>query len=591
VAVEPPPSGPPPDSYEGASPFKAAKEKAVMERVSPVTGELPRYRPATAGRDLLAAVTVTAVAVPAAMGYAEVAGLSPVTGLYALLLPTVVYALLGSSRQLVVGPDGSVSALVGTVVLATAVAGSPDAASIASTLALLVAACFLIARAARLAWLADYLSRPVLVGYVHGVAAALVIGQLPKLLGVHVDATNPLRQLAEVVGELSSTSLATLAVGAVSLAILLGLRAKAPRVPGALLLVVAGIVLSSAVALASHGVAVVGDISSGLPSLGLPSVPEGGILTLAPAAIGLFLVIFADGVLTARTYAGKNNQHVDAGQELLALGVAEAAAGLSGGFPVGASGSRTAVNHAAGVRTQVAGLLAAGTVALVLLFLTGPIADLPKAVLGAVIVSAAIGLVDLGAWRELRRTDNVELALAAVTTAGVLVTGVLTAIAFAVGLSIVDVVRRSARPHDAVLGWDEAMGRYTDVSVHRAARVTPGVVVYRLDDRLFFANAGYVKGRVLEAVHGAPTAARWLVFDAEAVTHVDVAGVTALRELADALGGEGVALAFARVKTPTRRRLDESGLSGEIGVDRFHPTVRAAVAAAAGRPVVGADGD
>jgi SulP family sulfate permease len=513
------------------------------------------------------------------MGYAEVAGLSPVNGLYALLLPTVAYALLGSSRQLVVGPDGSVAALVGAVVLATTAAASPDATSIATTLALLVGACFVIARAARLAWLADYLSRPVLVGYVHGVAAALLIGQLPKLLGVDADATNPLRQLVETVGELPNVSLPTLAVGAGALLVLLPLKFRAPRVPGALLLVVGGILLSSAVALASHGVAVVGDIPSGLPSLGLPSLPDDGIGTLIPGAVGLFLVIFADAVLTARTYAGKNKQHVDAGQELLALGVAQAAAGLSNGFPVAASGSRTAVNDAAGVRTQAAGLLAAAVVALVLLFLTGPIADLPKAVLGAIIVAAAIGLVDPAAWRELRRTDSVELALAAVTVAGVLVTGVLTAIAFAVGLSIVDVVRRSARPHDAVLGWVPGLGRYADVSIHRSAQVTPGVVVYRLDDRLFFANAGYVKGRVLEAVRGAPAKARWVVFDAEAVTHVDVAGLMALREIAELLAEEGAELTFARVKAPTRERFDHSGLSDEIGLDRFHPTVRAAVEA------------
>jgi high affinity sulfate transporter 1 len=552
----------------------------VLKRFAPITGAVAGYRPSSAWRDLLAAVTVTAVAVPAAMGYAEVAGLSPVTGLYALLLPTVAYGLLGSSRQLVVGPDGSVAALVGAVVLATAAAGSPDAASIAATLALLVAACFLIARAARLAWLADYLSRPVLVGYVHGIAVALVIGQLPKLLGIDIDATDPLRQLVETAGGITSTSLATLAVGAGALLVLLPLKFRAPRVPAALLLVVGGIVLSSALALGDHGVAVVGHIPSGLPSVGLPSVPDDGIATLLPAAIGLFLVIFADGVLTARSYAGQNNQHVDAAQELLALGAAEAAAGLSHGFPVGASGSRTAVNSSAGVRTQVAGLLAASVVVIVLLFLTGPIADLPKAVLGAIIVAAAIGLVDLDAWRELRRTDSVELALAAVTTAGVLVTGVLTAIAFAVGLSIIDVVRRSARPHDAVLGWVPGMARYADVSLHPSAEVTPGVVVYRLDDRLFFANAGYVKGRVLEAVRGAPGLPRWVVFDAEAVTHVDVAGLTALRELVTQLEEEGVVLAFARVKSPMRARFDDSGLSDEVGPDRFHPTVRAAVAAA-----------
>jgi MFS superfamily sulfate permease-like transporter len=365
-----------------------------------------------------------------------------------------------------------------------------------------------------------------------------------------------------------------------ALLILLPLRFTAPRVPAPLIAVVGGIVLSSALSLSSRGVATVGHIPSGLPSVGLPSVSDPGLATLAPSALGLFLLIFADGVLTARSYAGKNGQQVDAGQELLAMGVAQAAAGVTHGFPVGASGSRTAVNDAAGVRTQAAGLLAAAVVALVLLFLTAPIADLPKAVLGAVIVSAAIGLVDPGAWRDLARTDHVEVALAGVTMAGVLVVGVLPAIAFAVGLSIIDVVRRSARPHDAVLGWVPQLGRYADVAVHRSAKVEPGVVVYRLDDRLFFANAGYVKGRVREALRGTPVEARWLVFDAEAVSHVDSAGLDALRELAEDLRQKGIGLLVARLKTPVQEGFDESGLTEAIGRDRFHPTVRAAVEAA-----------
>ena len=565
------------EAYPDSSPFHPARRRAALKRFAPFTASVPGYRPATAGRDLLAAVTVTAVAVPAAMGYSEVAGLSPAAGLYALLLPTVAYALLGSSRQLVVGPDGAVSALVGAVVLATVAAGSPDATSIAATLALLVAACFLLARAARLAWLADYLSRPVLVGYVHGVAATLLIAQLPSLLGIDVARASPLRELVNVVGALPSTSLETLAVSAAALLVLLPLRFRAPRFPAALLVVVGGIALSAAIGLEADGVAVVGDIPSGLPSLGLPSAPSGGVLTLVPSAIGLFLVIFAEGVLTARSYAGRHGQHVDAGQELLALGTAEAAAGVSGAFPIAASVSRTAVNDAAGVRTQVAGLLAAGVVACVLLFLTGPIAQLPKAVLGAVIVSAAIGLVEIRDWRELARTDHVELALAAVTTAGVLVTGVLNAITFAVGLSIVDVVRRSAHPHDAVLGWVPELGRYADVALHRSAEVTPGVVVYRLDDRIFFANAGYVSGRVLEAVRGAPGKPRWLVFDAEGVNQIDAAGIAALRELNAELAKEGTALVFARMKSPLRQRFDDSGLTVEIGAGRFHPTVKLAV--------------
>ena len=258
------------------------------------------------------------------------------------------------------------------------------------------------------------------------------------------------------------------------------------------------------------------------------------------------------------------------------MGAANVAAGLTQGFPVGASGSRTAVNDSMGVRTQLSGLVAAATILLILLFLTEPISYLPKAVLGAVIIAAAIGLVEPEAWRALWATDRVEVTIAAVTTAGVITVGVLEAIVFAVGLSIVDVARRSARPHDAVLGWVEGLGRYGDVALHRSARVTAGVVVYRLDDRLFFANASYVKGRVLEAVRGAPTETHAVVFDAEGVTHVDATGLGALEELVDALQKEGIKLSVARAKAPLTARLEQGGLSGI----RHHPTVRAAVEAA-----------
>jgi MFS superfamily sulfate permease-like transporter len=261
------------------------------------------------------------------------------------------------------------------------------------------------------------------------------------------------------------------------------------------------------------------------------------------------------------------------------MGAANAAAGITQGFPVGASGSRTAVNDAMGARSQLAGLVAAAAVLLILLFLTGPIAELPKAVLGAAIVSAAIGLVDVPAWRSLAATDRVELAIAAVTVAGVVIAGVLEAVAFAVALTIVDAVRRSAKPGDAVLGWDESLGRWADVEEHPGARVAPGVVVYRLDDRFFFANARYVKRRMNAAVRGAPSPARWLVLDAEAVTHVDTTGVDAIQQLAGELRDDGITLVVARIRAHTKRQLDEAGLVDGIGSEHFHPTVRAAVAA------------
>ncbi|MGZ6708938.1 MAG: SulP family inorganic anion transporter [Solirubrobacteraceae bacterium] len=559
------------------SPFRPPPRPPLRERLVPVVATAPGYRLRDAQRDLIAAVTVVAVAVPAAMGYAEVAGVPAVSGLYALLLPSIAYAVLGSSRQLAVGPDGSIAALVGALVLGTAAAGSADSVRIATTLALLVAGCFLIAFALRLGWIADYLSRPVLVGYLHGVVVVLVVGQIPKLLGLNVTALNPLPQLAEIAREIGETSIPTLIVGATALAILLPLRAIAPRFPAPLVLVGAGIAVASALSLGDHGVALVGAIPSGLPHVALPSSSLHETAGLVPPALALFALAFADGVLIARGFAGRHGQHIDADQELLALGAASATAGLTQGFPIGASSSRTAVADAAGVRTQLAGLYAAAFVAAVLLLLTGPLADLPKAILAAIIVSAAVALVDVEAWRRLAAVDSFELAIAGVTTAGVVITGVLPAVAFAVGLSIVDVVRRSARPHDAVLGWVPELGRYADIAMHEDAQITPGIVVYRLDDRIFFANAHYVKGRMREAVRGAPDPARWLVFDAEGVNHVDIAGMDALRDVARTLAEEGTTLVFARVKSPVLSRLDAVGLTGELGPDRFHATVHDAV--------------
>jgi SulP family sulfate permease len=375
-----------------------------------------------------------------------------------------------------------------------------------------------------------------------------------------------------VLRELLDTHGTTMLVGACALAVLLPLRFVAPRLPAALFVVAGAVGVSWWLDLEDRGVAVVGTVPSGLPGFDVPYPGIRDLFVLLPAAAGIFLVTFADEILTARSFAGKHHQHVRAPQELLAVGAANAAAGLTQGMSVGASGSRTAVSDAMGVRTQLAGLGAVASIVLILLFLTEPISYLPTAVLGAVIVSAALGLVDTRAWRALWGTDRVEVTIAAVTTAGVVAVGVLEALVFAVGLSIVDVVRRSARPHDAVLGWVDRLGRYGDVAVHPTARVTPGVVVYRLDDRLFFANAGYVKGRVLEAVRGAHGPVHCLVFDAESVAHVDMTGLAALTDLQQSLRRENVELVVARAKTPLLERLREAGFDAAS-----FPTVRAAV--------------
>jgi hypothetical protein len=387
--------GPPAkDSYgSGASPFQPAARRPVLHRLVPVSEQLPDYHGGTLRRDLLAGVTVAALALPAAMAYAELAGLSPVAGLYALLLPTVAYTLFGSSRQLVVGPEGSIAALVAAALVPLAADDPERYASLAALLAVLVGAVFLVARLIRLGWVADYFSRAVLIGYIHGVAVVLIIGQLGKLLGLDIDAQDPLAQLAEVVGELGQLSGITLAVGVACLASLVLLRWRAPKLPGPLLVVIAAIAASAAIGLAEEGVAVVGEIPAGLPGIQLPGLDRTDVLALLPAALGIFFVSFSDEILTARSFAGKRGQHVRADQELTAMAGASLAAGLTQAFPVGASGSRTAVNDQMGGRTQISGLIGAGAIACVLLFLTEPMQYLPKATLGAVIVAAAIGLM------------------------------------------------------------------------------------------------------------------------------------------------------------------------------------------------------
>lgn len=560
-------------------PFVPRPQRRLLNRAVPVTAQLDGYARASFGKDALAGLTVMALAIPSAMGFAEVAGLPPVAGLYALLLPVVAYAVLGTSRQLVVGPEGTSAALVATAVAPLAGGDPVLYAALAGMLALLVGGGFLLARIVRLGWVADYLSRAALVGFVHGVVVVLICGQLGKVTGVTIEADKPVGQVIDLLKGIDTISLATLGVATVAVGLLVGFRRLWPKLPGPLIVVVGAIAVSATFDLAAHGVATLGQIPSGLPGLELPRVSLADVLHLAPAALGIVFATFSDSILTARSFAGRHDQHVNANQELLALGVANLTAGVSQGFAMGNSNSRTAVNDQMGVRTQVAGFVSAAAVALVLLFLTEPIAYLPVAVLGAVIIVAAAGLVAPEDWRGLARVGRAEVVIASAAVAGVVLLGVLEGILIAVALSILDVVRRSARPHDAVLGWVPRLGRYGDVALHTSAELTPGLVIYRLDDRLFFANATYVKGRVREAIAGSPTAVKRVVFDTEALTEVDSTGVEELGALVRSLRRQGVAFSVARLKAQMRDIFDAAGLTAEIGTDEFFPTVRAAVEA------------
>ena len=572
----------PDDEDARRSPFVPRPRPRLLHRAVPVSGQLQDYERASLVKDGIAGLTVAALAIPSAMGFAEVAGLPPVAGLYALLLPVVAYALLGTSRQLVVGPEGTSAALVATAVAPLAGGDPVLYAELAATLALLVGGAFFLARTVRLGWVADYLSRAAMVGFVHGVAVVLICGQLGKLTGVPIDADKPIGQIVDLLEGLDELSVATLATGIVALLALFGLRRLSRRLPGPLIVVVVAIIVSSVADLSAHGVATLGSIPSGLPSFEIPRPQLADVVDLLLPALGILFATYSDSILTARSFAGKHQQHVDADQELLALGVANVAAGLTQSFPMGNSNSRTAVNDEMGVRTQVAGMVSAFAVAIVLLFLTEPVEALPTAVLGAVIVYAAIGLISLDEWRAIRTTSRADFSIGIAAMIGVILLGVLQGILLAVVLSILNVVRRGSRPHDAVVGWVPRLDRYADVKLHRGAVSTPGVVVYRLDDRLFFANADYVKGRIQEALAGSRTPVRSFVFDAEGLVSVDSTGVAALEAVLDDFERRGIAFFVARTKDPVRVQFDRSGLTARIGDDHFFATVRAGVAAATG---------
>ena len=565
------------EAYHGRGAFASESRPPITTRFVPFARSLSAYSGSRFRTDAVAGITVAALALPSAMAYAELAGAPVSAGLYALLLPVVAYAVFGSAPRVVIGPEGTVALLVATAIGPLAASGSSEYAALAAMLAVLVGLVFFAARLIRLGWIADYFSQAVLVGYITGVAIVLILGQLGKLVGLSSDEDGAVREALDILRHLGDANPATVAVGAVSLLLLIVLARISKRIPGALLLVVAGIAASWALDLASHGVAVTGPVPSGLPSLTVPDVSRSDMGTLAAAAVAIFLVAFSDSILTARSFAARHHEVVDANQELLAFGFAQVASGVSQGIPVGTSGSRTAVNDDMAATSQVSGLTAAAMIGAILLFLTAPIEFLPSAILGAVIVFAASKLIDPDQWRALAHSSKAETVIAVITAAFVIGIGVLQAIIVAVVLSIADIIRRAARPADAVLGWSAEEDRYVDVSEHPAAGITPGVVVYRIQDRLFFANAHFFKRRLWAAVDGAPKPVRHVVLDASFISDIDASAEVAVREVIEGLRERNIELHLARAALELRLRFDEVGLTDAIGADHYHGTVTAAV--------------
>ncbi len=529
--------------------------------------------------DVFAGLTVAAYLVPQVLAYAEVAGLPAVAGLWAAVAALAAYAVLGSSRQLSVGPESTTALMTAIAVAPLAAGGSQRYAALSAALALMVGAICLLGRAARLGFLAELLSRPVLVGYLTGIALVMISSQLENVTGVPVEGGTFLADLGSFVGHLDQAHLPTLLLSAAVLTFLLVTGALLPRAPGPLLAVLFAAAATVAFSLDRLGVQVIGAVPEGLPVPGLPSVTAADIVNLLLPAIGVAIVAYSDNMLTGRAFAARHGHPLDADQEMLAVGAANIAAGLVAGFPVSSSGSRTVIGDALGSRSQLSSVVTLLAVVAVLLAGGPVLAAFPTAALGALVVYAALRLIEAGEFRRFAHFRRSELTLALATTAAVLALGVLYAVLAAVGLSILDLLRRVSRPHDGILGFVPGIAGMHDIDDYPNAATVPGLVVYRYDAPLCFANAEDFRRRALAAVDGATTPARWLLLNMEAIIEIDITAADTVHALCDELDRRGVVLALTRVKQDLLQDLQHSGLRDRVGPDRIFPTLPTAVEA------------
>ena len=561
----------------GCSPVKVVK----VRQTAPVPGlrTLATYQPSWLRRDLVAGVVLSTLLVPQGMAYAELAGLPPITGLYTTILCLVGYAAFGPSRILVLGPDSSLGPMIAATILPIVGSnGSPERAiALASMLALITGAIMVVAGVAKLGFVADLISKPTMIGYMNGLALTILVGQLPKLFGFSTDANGLIAEAKAFVNGLSAGDAvgAAVAIGLVSLGLILVIGRWLPRVPGVLVAVVAAIAATSVFDLSSHGVSLVGSLPKGFPPLTWPH-PVSDFPLLVAGAIGIALVALTDTISTASAFAERTGQEVNGDGEMIGIGAANLAAGFFQGFPVSTSGSRTAVAEQAGAKTQVTGLVGAAVIVLMLVLVPGLFRNLPNPTLAAVVIAASLSLADVPGTVRLWRQRRVELLLSVAAFLGVALLGVLEGIAVAVGLSILNVFRRAWRPYQTTLGRVPGMPGHHDRELHPEAEGLPGLVIFRFDAPLFFANARTFRDQIRRLAAAEPRP-RWIVIAAEPITDVDTTAADMLAELDEEVNAAGTSLVFAELKDPVRARLERYELIGPLDPDHFFPTLDAAV--------------
>ena len=536
------------------------------------------YRREWLAGDIIAGISVCVVMIPSVIAYARLMGLPPEQGLYAALVPLIIYPFFASSRQVIVGPDIAISLLMASAIAPLANGDAARAASLAATLALLSGVILLLGARAKIGAVADFLSKPVLIGYMTGAALILMASQLGSLLGVPLERTDFFPRLAEVAAKITQTRAPTLILGLFLLVLAIVLRRFAPKVPAALVACVVAILVSRVLGLEAHGVAVVGNFPAGLPGFAFPITDWRDVHALLPAAIGIALLTYTEGILLARAFAAKNGEEVRPNQELNALGMADLAAGLFQGFSITGSQARTTINDSAGAKTQLSSLVAAVTLAVFLLFLTPVLAHLPTVALAAILIYGGCTLVEFGAMKRLYRYYPGAAALALVTTLAVLAAGVVPGILFGVVLSLLGLIKRISHPPDAVLREIPGHG-FHDVGDETAVQTLPGLITYRFYAPLLFCNCGHFTERVRALITANATPVKWFVLDAQAVTDIDVTTAKALHALDQELAKKGIALKIAHANPPFRSLLARTGLAAEISEASFFSSVHECVEA------------
>ena len=554
--------------------------RSSLARWLPIVGWLPRYSRATLRGDLIAGVAVTALAVPKNLGYAGIAGIPLQNGLYAAAAGALIYPLFCTSRQISTGPSSSLAAVAGGAVLVTGVGGA-QAAQLVAAIALVTGVLFLVMALLRLGWIARFLSKAVVTGFLAGAAIDVVIGELPKLTGTSNEGDNAWREFGSWVGTLADTHGVTLLVGLGSLALILGLRAVAPKVPGALVLVVGGLLVSSAFSLGDHGVALVGTVPSGLPT---PALPPGELFTthaatIAIAASALLLIGFSQTAGDARAFAARHHYRIDVDQEGIAQGMANVGAGLFQGMPVSTSLSASSLNESSGARTPLASLATGGLIVLTLLVLAPVFSDLPKPVLAALIIDAVVfGMIDLPEFRRLRRVARVDYLIAIAAVLGVLSAGVLAGVVIGIALSLVWLVNVATTPTISVLGRAPGTHAFRDAEEHPGDETFEGVIILRVDFGVSFATAEALEERIRELLDAEPRT-HAVVLDLAGADFIDSQGAEMLGDVQRLAAASGATLRVVRVKPKVRDLLAADGVLDQIGHDHVHENVEAAVEA------------